>query len=105
MLDWFAEVWNDFVDFAYRLLLSLIDMLKDLFIWIIEQLMKVAKAAIDGIGSMVGGLDVSSYFSAIPPETGYYLNILGVSQALGMIVTCLTIRFLLQLIPFVRLGS
>jgi hypothetical protein len=105
MFDWLAETYNDFVDFLYRLLLSLIDMLKDLFIWILEQLMLVGKLLLDGVGSLMSGLDIASYFSLIPPETGYYLNILGVSQAMGMIVACLGIRFLLQLIPFVRWGS
>ena len=105
MLDWFVETWNDFVDFSYRLLLSLFTMLKDLFIWALEQLMNLGQLLLDGVGSLLGGLDVSSYFSAIPPETAYYLNALGVSQGLGMIVTCLGIRFLLQTIPFVRWGS
>lgn len=105
LLDWLVDTWNDFVDFLYQIILSLLDMLKDLFIWIVEQLMTVAKLAIDGLGSLLGGLDIASYFSAIPPETGYYLNALGVSQGMAMIATALTIRFLLQLIPFVRLGS
>jgi len=105
MLDWLAETWNDFVDFMYRLLLSLMDMLKDIFIWCLEQLMNIGKLLLDGVGAMMSGLDIASYFSQIPPETAYFLNLLGVSQAMGMIVTCLSIRFLLQIIPFVRWGS
>jgi hypothetical protein len=105
MLDWFAETYNDFIDFLYRLLLSLMDMLKDIFLWIMEQLLDVGKLLLDGVGSMMSGLDISQYFEMIPPETGYYLNLLGVSQGMGMIVTCLAVRFLLQLIPFTRLGS
>ncbi|NQZ89068.1 MAG: DUF2523 domain-containing protein [Colwellia sp.] len=105
MLDWMAEAYNDFVDFTYRLLLSLMDMLKDLFIWMLEQLMNVGKLLLDSVGELMSGLDIAKYFAMIPPETGYYLNVLGVSQAMGMIVTCLGIRFLLQLIPFVRWGS
>jgi hypothetical protein len=105
MLDWLAETYNGFIDFLYRLLLSLMDMLKDIFIWALEQIMNVGKLLLDGVGSLMSGLDISQYFSMIPPETGYYLNLLGVSQAMGMIVTCLSIRFLLQLIPFVRWGS
>jgi len=105
VLDWLAETYNAFIDFLYRLLLSLMDMLKDLFIWMLEQLMNVGKLLLDGVGSLMSGLDIAQYFAMIPPETGYYLNLLGVSQAMGMIATCLSIRFLLQIIPFVRWGS
>jgi len=105
MLTWLTETWNDFVDFMYRLLLSLMDMLKDIFIWALEQLMNVGKLLLDGVGSLMSGLDIASYFALIPSETAYYLSILGVSLAMGMIVTCLSIRFLLQIIPFVRWGS
>jgi hypothetical protein len=105
MLEWLSETYNSFIDFLYQLLLSLMDMLKDIFIWALDQLMNVGKLMLDGVGSLMSGLDIAQYFEMIPPETGYYLNLLGVSQAMGMIATCLAIRFLLQLIPFVRWGS
>jgi hypothetical protein len=105
MLDWLASRFNDFVDFMWRLVLSLFDMLKDFFIWIMEQLSNVGLLLLDSVGSMLSGLDISSYWGLIPPETAYFLNVIGISQAVGMIVTCLGIRFLLQIIPFVRWGS
>jgi len=105
MLDWLANTYNEFIDFLYRLLLSLVTILEDFFIWSLEQLLSVGELLLNSVGSLMSGLDIASYFSLIPPETAYYLNILGVSQALGMIATCLGIRFLLQLIPFVRWGS
>jgi len=105
MFTWFAETYNDFLNFLYRLLVSLIDMLKDLFIWALEQLLNIGKLLLDSVGALMSGLDIAQYFALIPSETAYYLNLLGVSQAMGMIATCLTIRFLLQLIPFVRWGS
>lgn len=105
MLDWFADRWNEFIDFMWRLVLSLFDMLKDFFYWIIEQLFSVGVLLLDSVGSLLSGLDVAQYFSAIPPEAAYMLSITGFSQATGMIVTCLSIRFILQMIPFVRWGS
>ncbi|MBA6303201.1 DUF2523 family protein [Colwellia sp. MB02u-14] len=105
MFDFLTETYNEFLDFLYRLLLSLKTILQDFFIWALEQLMNVGKLLLDSVGSLMSGLNVAQYFEMIPPETGYYLNLLGVSQALGMIVTCLSIRFFLQLIPFVRWGS
>lgn len=105
ILDWFANRWNDMIDFLWRIVLSLYDMLKDLFIWILEQLSNVGLMVLDGVGSLLSGLDVASYWGGIPPETAYYLNIIGLSQGLGMIITCLGIKFILQMIPFVRWGS
>lgn len=105
ILDWFANRWNDMIDFVWRIVLSIYDMLKDFFIWILEQLSNVGLMVLNGLGSMFTGLDVGSYWGAIPPETAYFLNIIGLSQAMGMIITCLGIRIILQMIPFVRWGS
>ena len=105
MLDWFANRWNDFIDFTWRIVLSLFDMLKDFFIWIMEQLMTVGITLLDGIGSLMSGLNIAQYMAFRPSETAHTMAIIGISEALGMIVTCLTIRFLLQTIPFVRWGS
>lgn len=105
MLDWLASRFNDFVDFMWRLVLSLFDMFKDLFYFIIESLLDVGVVMLQGVGSLMNGLDVAQYMTALPPETTNMLSQVGLSQAMGMIVTCLTVRFILQMIPFVRWGS
>lgn len=105
ILDWFAHRWNAFVDFMWRLILSIFDMLKDFFFWIIEQLFMIANTILGGVGYLFDGLSIAQYFSMIPPETVYMLNISGFSEAMGMIITSLGIRAILQLIPFVRWGS
>ena len=105
MLDWLAQRWNDFVDFMWRLVLSLFDMFKDFFIWIMESLLDVAIVMLDGVGALMNGLDVAQYFSALPPETSYMLSQVGLSQAMGMVITSISVRFILQTIPFVRWGS
>lgn len=104
MLDWFANRWNDFIDFMWKLLLSVFDMLKDFFIWIMESIMDIAIGLLNGVGAMMSGLDIAQY-SGLPPETAYTLNQIGLSQAMGMVITCIGIRFILQTIPFVRWGS
>jgi hypothetical protein len=80
-------------------------MLKDLFYFIIESLLTVGVVILDGVGLLLDGLDVTQYFSLLPPETSHMLSQIGLSQALGMVVTCLAVRFTLQMIPFVRWGS
>ncbi len=105
MIDWLAGRWNAFIDFMWRLVLSIYDMLKDFFFWMIEQLMSVGVYILDAMGYMFNGLDVAQYFSAIPPETSHMLLITGFSEALGMVTTFLGIRIIIQMIPFVRWGS
>ncbi|NQY65699.1 MAG: DUF2523 domain-containing protein [Alteromonadaceae bacterium] len=105
MLDWFAARWNDLVDLLYSLLLSLFDILKDLFYWILEQLLSFGAIILGGVGSLMTGLNVSQYMTFLPSETIHIISIIGLGEAMGMIVTCLTVRFFLQLIPFVRWGS
>lgn len=105
MLDWLANRWNEFIDFVWRIVLSIFDMLKDFFIWVMETILDAAIALLDGISSLVDGLDVASYFGSLPPETANMLSQLGLSEAMGMIITAITVRFLLQMIPLVRWGS
>ncbi len=105
MLDWLADTWNAFVDFMWQIVLSFLGLLKDFFIWIMDSLMDLVIVALDGLAVTMDGLSVTQYFSAIPPETAYIINIVGLSEAMGMIIISLTVRMILQLIPFVRFGS
>jgi hypothetical protein len=105
MLNFFIEMWNGFVDFFWQIVLSFFDILKDFFFWIMEQLFTVGILLLDGVGSLMSGLNVAQYISGLPPETAHTMSLIGISEAMGMVITCLGIRFLLQLIPFVRWGS
>jgi len=105
VLDTIAEYWNMFVDFLYSCILSLGEILKDTLMWCIDGLMVMAIAAVDGIGSLFGSLNVVQYVDAIPPETKNILALIGINEASSMIVSAIIIRLILQLIPFVRFGS
>jgi hypothetical protein len=105
MLDWLVETWNIFVDFLYSIVLTVYEIQKDFFLWILDQVFTVVLHILDGLGYLFQGLDVAQYISAIPPQTAHIASQIGLSQAMGMIITALTIRFFLQLIPLVRLGS
>jgi hypothetical protein len=105
MLDWLATTWNEFKSFLWSIVLSVQEMHKDLTIWMFDSLLDITRLALEGVDSYFDGLDITAYTSSIPPEVGWFLNQIGVPQALTMIVTALTIRLVLQLIPFTRLGS
>jgi len=83
---------------------SLWDMVIDLFLAIIDMIF-VAVAA------LIGAIDISGItfhlgiFNQIPPDVLQVLAACGFASAFSIIATALVIRFTLQLIPFVRLGS
>lgn len=83
---------------------ALWDILRDVFTWVFDQMME---SAVAGIGSV----DVSKMQSAatwwggLPSEIMNMLGLLGFGEAMAIIVAAITIRLVLQLIPFTRLGS
>lgn len=80
------------------------DLLKDVFSWLFEQVVKVG---ISGISSIdVSGLSgFASSAGTLPANIMNILSLLHVGQAIGIITAAILIRLALQLIPFVRLGS
>lgn len=77
---------------------------KDAFSWVFDSLLGVAVSAISAVD--VSG--ISAYTSGsrnLPAEILNVLSLLGVGEAISIIVSALLIRMTLQLIPFVRLGS
>ena len=105
MLDWLAETWNEFKEFLWSIVLSVQEMHKDLSIWMFEQLLDLSHLALTGVDSYFDSLDFTAYISSMPSGLQWFMSSIGVPQALTMIITSLTIRVLLQLIPFTRLGS
>lgn len=83
----FDDLWNIVTDVAC---------------WVLEGALGVASSALSAIDAP---FDPQTYYGLIPPELGNMLGVIGVTQALTMIVAALLIRFLLQTIPFVRWGS
>ena len=105
MWEWLGQKWNDLVDYLYRLVLTVFDFLKDFLWWVLEQLMLVAVNLLDTLDDLFASLSPLQYIDAIPDGMAWMLNEIGFNQSIGMIVAAISIRFILQLIPFVRLGS
>lgn len=97
VISWFSSLF-------VAVFVALWDLLKDAFSWAFEQVLKVSVSA-------VGSVDVSSisgYASSVGSLPGDILNVLGllgVGTAISIITAAIGVRLLLQLIPFVRLGS
>lgn len=105
MLDWLAETWNDLQQFLYSIVLTVQSIFKDMGIFFFESFLEISLLAVNGLDSFFSGLDIASHMNSLPPEVSYYASALGLSQAMAMIIVSITARMLLQLIPFVRLGS
>lgn len=105
MLDWFAQRWNDFVNFCLSILLSLYDLLKDIGVFIFDSVLSIALVAINGFGSAFSALNVIQYIDLIPDEVKSIMALVGVNEASVIIVSAILIRLGLQIIPFTRLGS
>ena len=97
VLEWIGALW-------VAVFVALWDLVKDGFAWQFEQMLKIA---ISGIGS-IDTSAVDAYVAQVGPLPAELLNILGllgVGLAISIISAAIVIRLVLQLIPFVRLGS
>lgn len=94
-----------FKDFCYSLVLSVLEIIKDAFLWFFEQILKLVIHALDGLGALFSALNFTQYISLIPDSTKNMMALCGIDTCTSMIVTAIIIRIFLQLIPFTRLGS
>lgn len=97
-LDWLITQIKSFA-------LTLWDMFKDFFLFVTDTVMTAGIELLNGMAYAFELFDLSQYTSSMPSEVLFILDATGVGTALGMIMTAGAIRLLMQLIPFVRLGS
>lgn len=104
MGEWFIESWESIKDFFKSCINTTLDMLKDLFYFIFETVMDVGIELLNGIGLLLN-FDPQTYFSAIPANVANILGLIGLGECLAIISSAIVVRIMLQMIPFVRLGS
>jgi len=98
-------MWDNISGFFEKLVRSGWDMLKDLFLWIFETLLALIEVILQALDSMFSYLDMTQYLTMLPADVVAVAQSVGAGEASGIVILALTIRILLQLIPFVRLGS
>lgn len=96
VLTWVGDLFK-------AVFVSLWDLLSDAASWVFEQVLGVAVSAVAAVDT--SGLSSASGWGSLPAEVINILALLGVAQAVGIIVAAIGIRLVLQLIPFTRLGS
>lgn len=102
--DFIKNMWTAFTDLLKSLVLTLWDMLADFFIFLFDIIFQFVLLLLDGLFTMFGALNIIQYID-FPPDVTNIIGLIGLGQCMSFIVVALTIRFVLQLIPFVRLGS
>ncbi|TOB31098.1 VSK receptor, partial [Vibrio parahaemolyticus] len=66
-MEWLVDLFNKLLVFLYQLLISLVNMLKDLFFWAVEQIMAMVNLLLSGVFSLFAPVDMSQYMTSIPP--------------------------------------
>lgn len=80
------------------------DFAKDVLSWPVEQVMQLAKTAIEAVDVSAMTNSTASW-GTLPAEVLNILGLLGVGTACTIIASAIAVRLGLQLIPFTRLGS
>ncbi|ELB2100250.1 VSK receptor, partial [Vibrio parahaemolyticus] len=63
-MDWLVDLFNKLLVFLYQLLISLVNMLKDLFFWAVEQIMVMVNLLLSGVFSLFAPVDMSQYMTS-----------------------------------------
>lgn len=98
LTDWLVAQFQSFF-------LTLWDAAGDFFLWIMDMVMTLGVTILNGVTSVLELTDFTQYLSMMPIETLNIIQLLGLPTCVTMIMTAASIRLLMQLIPFVRLGS
>ena len=84
-------------------MLTLWTMIQDAFFWIVEQILKLVESALSLID--FGTFTLNPCQHGLSSEIMNILGLIGLGEAVAIIVSAAGIRLLMQLIPFTRLGS
>lgn len=98
-----ADILQWIADLFIAVFVALFDLVKDAVSWVFEQMLEIVIDALEGID--VSGISAAGGWGELPGEVLNILALLGVAQAVSIIVASIGIRLILQLIPFTRLGS
>lgn len=103
--DFIARLASWLLALLKNLFDSLVLLLKDLGAWTLDVIFDLIELAMEGLSTVLPDNPFQGWWNSLPLEVTGMANALGLPEALALIVGALIVRFLLQLIPFVRWGS
>lgn len=87
-----------------KVFVALWDMVRDAACWVFEQSLEIAITALNAF-DFTALTSQAGAWAGLPAQVLEVLAAVGLTTCLGLIVTAIGIRLMLQLIPFTRLGS
>lgn len=93
------------IDAVKGVLMAILTLVMDAFIAIMKMLLDLVLVILDTVGEVPGADFIQAAWMQIPETARDMALRLGMAEISVMIVSAITIRLILQLIPFVRLGS
>ena len=93
LIDWLAELWQDFITWCYDIILFILDA----FMWLALQLLE---KGLEGFRFIFSTIDppafiqsgIGQFTSLVSPDVGYLLGATGFDSALGIIGVGYTFR-------------
>ena len=106
---WLAGWFNAFLSWLLGLVgtifVGLWALLSDFLLFCFDQVLDLVSYVVSGMSWDFSGFTAATYWNQLPADLISTLNLIGVPAALALIGAALAIRFVLQIIPFVRWGS
>jgi hypothetical protein len=105
ILDYLRAMLDWIVSLVTRSFEALWTMATDFACWVLDGLLGAGVSLLTALNNQVPSYNLNTAWSGLPVEVAGMAAALGVGEALAIIVAALVIRFILQMIPFVRWGS
>jgi hypothetical protein len=102
--NFFANFFENLANFVKDVFISIWELVKDFFYWIFETCINLVVSAVESIDASFIGDNVGA-FGSLPAEILNTMGLLGMGTNMVIIFGAISIRLVLQLIPFTRLGS
>lgn len=109
--DFFTKFWEKIkavlewlIELIQALFKATLSFLLDVVASAFDKILELVVSLLDSIelGSLSG---ISSAWGGLPDEVINVLGLLGIGEASAIIISAISLRIVLQLVPFTRLGS
>lgn len=105
MPQWLIDFGNWLYDICYAAVSTIGVLCENILLTIVDGFFVIGRLALDAVGVLLQPFGIQSLFDALPPSVTGMLIAIGLPEALGIVISAITVRLFMQLIPLVRLGS
>ena len=106
MFAWIQEFAAWLLTVFKTALLTLLDLLKDAFLWVVDQCLQLIVYLVGLIDfGALNSYSCAGYIGQLGSDIINVLGLVRVPEGMAIIVSAIVVRVVLQLIPFTRLGS